>query len=100
LHKAKTAGEPGVAQAKVLRANFRRIERQEWWLWAAAVVITLLLTMGLASFLIPNSSLHQDFDSIHVLPQAIRGLVALVFLLPRSHLNCAAATASFASALA
>jgi PAS domain S-box-containing protein len=80
LHKAKTVGEPGMAQAKALRANFRRIERQEWWLWAAAVVITLLLTMGLASFLIPNSRLHEDFDSIHVLPQAIRGLVGLVFL--------------------
>jgi two-component system, cell cycle sensor histidine kinase and response regulator CckA len=79
-HKSKTAGELGVAQAKALRVNFRRIERQEWWLWAAAVVITLLLTLALASFLIPNSPLHQDFDSIHVLPQAIRGLVGLVFL--------------------
>jgi PAS domain S-box-containing protein len=80
LHKAKIVGDPGGAQAKALRENFRRIDRQEWWLWAAAVVITLLLTMGLASFLVPNSSLHQDFDSIHVLPQAIRGLVGLVFL--------------------
>jgi PAS domain-containing protein len=80
LHKAKIVGDPGGAQAKALRANFRRIDRQEWWLWAAAVVITLLLTMGLASFLVPNSSLHQDFDSIHVLPPAIRGLVGLVFL--------------------
>ncbi|HEX4543167.1 MAG TPA: hypothetical protein VH114_08365 [Candidatus Acidoferrum sp.] len=80
LYKAKTDGQPGGAPTKALRANFRRIERQEWWLWAAAVVITLLLTIGLASFLIPNSPLHQDFDSIHVLPQAIRGLVGLVFL--------------------
>ena len=80
LHKPKTAGDSRVAQAKAIRANFRRIERQEWWLWAAAVVITLLLTIALASFLLPNSSLHQDFDSIHVFPQAIRGLVALVFL--------------------
>ncbi len=63
-----------------MRANFRRIERREWWLWAAAVVITLLLTVGLASFLLPNSHFHQDFYSLNVLPQAIRGLVALVFL--------------------
>ena len=68
------------AQTATLRANFRRIERREWWLWAAAVVITFLLTIGLASFLLPNGPSHQDFYSLNVLPQAMRGLVALVFL--------------------
>jgi len=72
--------EAGDAQTKVLRANFRQIERREWWLWAAAAIITLLLTIGLASFLLPNANLHQDFYSLNVLPQAMRGLVALVFL--------------------
>jgi two-component system cell cycle sensor histidine kinase/response regulator CckA len=80
LHRPHTAGQPGSAQAQATRANFRRIERQEWWLWAAAVVITLLLTVGLVSFLIPNTHFHQDFYSLNVLPQAIRGLVGLVFL--------------------
>ncbi len=80
LHKPKTVGELGDAQAKVLRANFRRIERREWWLWAAAAIVTLLLTVGLASFLLPSAHLHQDFYSLNVLPQAIRGLVGLVFL--------------------
>ena len=60
--------------------NFRRIERREWWLWTAAAIITLLLTIGLASFLLPNAHPHQDFYSLNVLPQAIRGLVGLVFL--------------------
>jgi PAS domain S-box-containing protein len=67
-------------QTQALRAKFRRIERREWWLWAAAVAITLLLTVGLASFLLPNAHVHQDLYSLNVLPQAIRGLVALVFL--------------------
>ena len=58
----------------------RRIERREWWLWTAAAIITLLLTIGLASFLLPSAHLHQDFYSVTVLPQAMRGLVALVFL--------------------
>ncbi len=49
-------------------------------MWAAAVVITLLLTIGLASFLIPNARVNQDFYSLNVVPQAIRGLVGLVFL--------------------
>ncbi len=66
--------------SKALRANFRRIERREWWLWAAAAIVTLLLTIGLASFLLPSAHLHQDFYSLNVLPQALRGLVALVFL--------------------
>jgi two-component system, cell cycle sensor histidine kinase and response regulator CckA len=63
-----------------VRVNFRRLERQEWWLWAAAIVITLLLTIGLASFILPNANFHQDFYVQAVLPQAIRGLVGLIFL--------------------
>ena len=66
--------------AKSLRANFRKIERREWWLWVAAAVITLLLTIALASFLLPNSSSPRDFHALYILPQAVRGLVALVFL--------------------
>jgi len=79
-HESKIVGKQAVARTNALRANFRRIERREWWLWAAAVVITLLLTVGLASFLLPNSHFHQDFYSLNVLPQAIRGLVGLIFL--------------------
>src|ERR1700734_619798 len=67
-------------QTRALRANFRHIERREWWLWAAAAIITLLLTVGLASFILPNARAHQDSYFVNVLPQAIRGLVGLVFL--------------------
>src|SRR5467141_3308436 len=66
--------------AKSLRANFRKIERREWWLWVAAAVITLLLTIALASFLLPNSSSPRDFHALYILPQAVRALVALAFL--------------------
>ncbi len=71
---------PRNAKPSAARINFRRLERQEWWLWAAAIVITLLLTIGLASFLLPDANFHQDLDSQAVLPQAIRGLVGLIFL--------------------
>jgi len=40
---------------------------------APVVIITLLLTIGLASFLLPNSHFHQDFYSLNVLPKAVRG---------------------------
>ena len=52
-----------------------RIERREWFLWSAAVVVTLLLTAGLASFL-----LREQQDAASLLPDAIRGLVALVLI--------------------
>jgi len=45
-----------------------------------AAIITLLLTAALASFLLPNLSPSTDFHSLYVLPQAVRGLVALVSL--------------------
>jgi len=64
----------------MIRSNFRRIERREWWLWAAAFVISLLLMVALASFLLPGAHIHEDFNSQLLLPQAIRGLVGLVFL--------------------
>jgi two-component system cell cycle sensor histidine kinase/response regulator CckA len=77
---SKTPGGFPDAGAGVLRSNFRKIERREWWLWLAAAIITLLLTVALASFLLPSSSSPQDFHALYVLPQAVRGLVALVFL--------------------
>jgi PAS domain S-box-containing protein len=80
LHRASNVDDTVCAQRRVLRANFRKIERREWWLWAAAVIITFLLTIALVSFLLPNSSIGQDFYSLNVLPQAVRGLVGLIFL--------------------
>src|SRR5271165_4959418 len=80
FHGKGNGDKPGADETKVFRSKIRRVEKQEWWLWIAAVVITLLLTAALASFLLPNPFSHQDFDSLYVLPQAIRGLVGLVFL--------------------
>jgi PAS domain S-box-containing protein len=80
LHQLRKSANPGDVQTKEVRANFRRVEKQEWSLWAAAIIVTLLLTIGLASFLLPNTAFHEDFHSLYVLPQAIRGLVGLIFL--------------------
>jgi PAS domain S-box-containing protein len=55
--------------------NIGRIERREWFLWSAAVIVTLLLTAGLASFL-----LREQEDVSSVLSQAVRGLVGLVLI--------------------
>ena len=51
-----------------------RIERREWFLWSAAVTVTLLLTLALASFL------PRENDTLSELPQAVRGLIGLVLI--------------------
>jgi two-component system, cell cycle sensor histidine kinase and response regulator CckA len=56
----------------------QKVERRQWWLWASAIAITLLLTVGMASFayLFEQSDPNFSFS----LKQSIRGLVGLVFL--------------------
>jgi two-component system, cell cycle sensor histidine kinase and response regulator CckA len=61
-----------------MRSSFRYVERREWWLWVAAFSITLLVTIGLASFLIVGENSEQA--RIDHLPEVVRGLVGLVFL--------------------
>ena len=36
IRKPMKGNSPEDAQLEKLRANFKRIERREWWLWAAA----------------------------------------------------------------
>ena len=59
-------------------ARARKVERRQWWLWVSAIVITLLLTVGMASF----SYLFEQTDPTFsfTLRESIRGLVGLVFL--------------------
>jgi len=49
-------------------------------LWATAFVITLLITLTLAYFVMSGQAVHADPGSPHALPQAIRGLVGLVLI--------------------
>ncbi len=73
--QSNTSTHLGAAQE-----SLRRIERREWWLWTAAVIVTLLLTLGLASFLLPSPNSREDNFTLFFLPQAVRGLVGLVLL--------------------
>ena len=57
------------------------MERREWWLWSAAVTVTLLLTGGLVSFLLP--SLREGGggnQSLILLPEVERCLLGLVLI--------------------
>jgi len=60
--------------------GMRKIERREWWLWGSAVVVTLLLTLGIASFMLPSvASPLREFDALNM-TLAVRGLIGLVLL--------------------
>jgi two-component system cell cycle sensor histidine kinase/response regulator CckA len=60
--------------------SLRRAERREWWLWLAAIMVTLLLTVGVVSFIVPELAERQGQLSWLGFPPAVRGLVAVVLL--------------------
>jgi PAS domain S-box-containing protein len=61
--------------------NFRKMERREWWMWSAAVAVTLLLTAGLASFLLPGlGGIGSEQSTFLFLPQIVKGLLGLVLI--------------------
>ena len=61
------------------QSHLRRIERREWWLWTTAVIITLLLTAGIISFL-PEILHSREGESAANLRRAMWGLVGIVLL--------------------
>lgn len=60
--------------------RLRRVERQEWILWGTAVTITLLLTAGIVSFLLPLLRTTETSESFFNLQSELIGLLAAVLL--------------------
>ncbi|MBZ5529261.1 MAG: GGDEF domain-containing protein [Acidobacteriia bacterium] len=69
---------PIPAQAQQIRAGMRQVERRQWGMWSTAVLVTLLLTLGIASFAFP--SLISEAEASFNLSLAMRGLVGLVLI--------------------
>ena len=79
--KTEGASVENIKSPETLSMNFRKMERREWWLWSAAVAVTLLLTAGLASFLLPGlEESKSDQSTFLLLPQVVRGLLGLVLI--------------------
>ena len=73
----KGAPEAGLDR---MQAHLRRLERRDWWLWAAAFVVMLLLTSAVASFSLPGMVRPADlFWQFHQ-RLAAYGLLGLVLL--------------------
>lgn len=59
-------------------ARIRNAERRQWWLWASAIAVTLLLTVGMASF--SYLFTQSDPQISDLFRDSLHGLFALVFL--------------------
>ncbi len=62
------------------QGRMRKIERRELWLWASAVLVTLLLTLAIASSVLPM--IQPGMGGLDALKRnlAVRGLIGLVLL--------------------
>jgi diguanylate cyclase (GGDEF)-like protein len=78
---AARAGRSGQAVSlEDLRSQLRRLERQDWWLWGAAVLVMLLLTFAVFSLSFPGV-LHDENPFYWLqLDLAVRGLFGMVLL--------------------
>jgi diguanylate cyclase (GGDEF)-like protein len=63
-----------------IQAAVHQVVRRQWWLWSSFVMITILLTLGLASFAFPGLLNQPDASYSFKLSQAMRALVGLVLL--------------------
>lgn len=61
-------------------SRLRQVEGREWWLWAFAVAVTLVLTLGILSLTFPAIQPWSDVQYSMNLKEWIRGLVALVLI--------------------
>lgn len=68
------------AQAEQIRDSMRLLQRRQWWMWSSAVLVTLLLTLAIASFAFPGLLSQAEAFSSFYLNQSVRGLVGLVLL--------------------
>lgn len=78
--KSPSSPVPGPLQTELIRASVRQMQRRQWQLWSSAVLVTLLLALGIASFGFPGVLAQAEKFSWSYLGQTLRGLVGLVLL--------------------
>jgi diguanylate cyclase (GGDEF)-like protein len=76
----KTFPPVAPTQAEQFRTVIRRLQRRQWWMWSSAVLVTLLLTLTIASFAFPGLISEAETFTSFALSQTVRGLVGLVLL--------------------
>jgi diguanylate cyclase (GGDEF)-like protein len=71
---------PPETRLEEIQASLKKLERRDWWLWAVAIVVMLLLTLAVVSLSFPELMKTEDPFFAFSLNQAVRGLVGLVLL--------------------
>jgi len=72
--------EPRETRLEDLQASLKKLERRDWWLWAVAILVMLLLTLAVVSLSFPGLVKTEDPFFQYSLNQAVRGLIGLVLL--------------------
>ena len=67
-----------VESVREMQAAMERLERREWWRWATALVIMLVLTLGVFSLFMASDK--KDALNPYRLDMAIPGLFAMVVI--------------------
>jgi diguanylate cyclase (GGDEF)-like protein len=63
-----------------IQANFKKLDRRQWWLWSSTVLVLLLLTLGVASFAFPAMLDREEATYSFYLNQSVRALVGIVLV--------------------
>jgi len=71
---------PLAIDADQVLADLKHVESRQWWLWASAIVVTLLLTAGLLSFTFPFLFEKTEASFVTNLQLSLRALIGLVML--------------------
>ncbi len=66
--------------AREINERLEKLERRDWWLWATAVAVMLLLGLATVSFTLPMLLAPLDPNYALQLSEATRGLLGLVLL--------------------
>jgi len=66
--------------AEQISSNMRRVARRQWSLWSCAVMVTVLLAVGIASFAFPGLLSQAEASTSFLLNSAIRGIIGLVLI--------------------
>jgi diguanylate cyclase (GGDEF)-like protein len=73
--------EAGNERTQAIQAALQDVGRRQWLLWSTLVLVTILLTLGIASFAFPGL-LDNSQDVVYYLGfgRTVRGLVSLVLV--------------------
>lgn len=63
-----------------IQTDLKKLERRDWWLWAVAIIVMLLLTGAVFSLSFPGVFNASDPYFQFSLNQSVRGLLGLVLL--------------------